>query len=93
MQACGPRTIFQITARSLVRISEFNRFGEDELVLLPGTTLQVQVGAHGTFPHSATARAHVSAVLLGAAPQYPHVRAIACVCVHVPGVLHNTTTA
>ena len=37
----GPRTMFDITARSLVNIKELTTMEEDELVLLPGTILQV----------------------------------------------------
>ena len=37
----GPRTIFDITARSLVSVKHFSALDEDELILLPGTQLEV----------------------------------------------------
>ena len=37
----GKRTMFDITARSLVSIKEFSGLPEEELILLPGTVLQV----------------------------------------------------
>ena len=37
----GPRTIFDIAARSLVSIQEFTCLPEEEMILLPGTILQV----------------------------------------------------
>ena len=37
----GPRTMFDITARSLVAIKDFTSMPEEEIILLPGTILQV----------------------------------------------------
>ena len=37
----GPRTIFDITARSSVSIKDFTSLPEEEIILLPGTILQV----------------------------------------------------
>ena len=37
----GPRTMFDITARSLVSIKEFSSSPEEELILFPGTILEV----------------------------------------------------
>ena len=37
----GKRTLFDITARSLVSIKEFSSLPEAELILLPGTILEV----------------------------------------------------
>ena len=37
----GPRTMFIITARSLVSIKDFSSMPEDELILIPSTVLQV----------------------------------------------------